>query len=178
MSIRSELLIGSLLLFLGVLWLGGNILGVDVWALCVPVGLILLGTWLLVRPHVQKDSPRFQFLLFGDVHHSGSWTLADEEIWMGIGNVKLDLTEAQIPAGETKLRVIRFIGDINLLAPPDVGVSVNSYAFLTSSKILGRKRDSLVIPFEFQSEGYPSAERKLHVDAFGFINEIKIRQTT
>jgi lia operon protein LiaF len=178
MSIRSEFLIGATLLILGILWLGGNILGVDVWTLCIPAGLILLGTWLLVRPRILKDSGGFQFRIFGDIHRSGNWTLENEEIWIGIGDVDLNLTQAHIPAGETTVRVIRFIGDVDLLAPPDVGISIASYSFLTSSKIMKRKRDSFVIPFEYQSEGYPSAERKLHLAVFGFINEIKVRQIT
>jgi predicted membrane protein len=176
MSIRSDLLVGSLLFILGILWLVGNILGVDIGAICWPAGLILLGVWLLVRPRIMKDGARVQFLLFGDVRHSGSWDLENEEIWMGIGDVDLDLREARIPPGETVLRVISFIGDIDLLVPPEMGVSVNSYAFLTDSKILGRKRDRFVIPLEFQSEGYPSAQHKLRLEVFGFINDIKILQ--
>ena len=176
MSIRSELLVGSILFILGIFWLVGNILGVDIGALCWPAGLILLGVWLLVRPRIMKDGARVQFLLFGDVRRSGSWNLANEEIWMAIGDVDLDLREAQIPPGQTVLRVISFIGDIDLLVPPEMGVSVNSYAFLTDSKILNRKRDSFVIPLEFQSEGYPSAQHKLRLESFGFINDIKILQ--
>jgi lia operon protein LiaF len=176
MAIRSELLIGFLLVILGILWLGGNILGVDISALCWPVGLILLGIWLLVRPLILKDGARMQFLLFGDVRRSGSWNLVNEEIWMGIGDVDLDLRKAQIPPGETVLRVISFIGDIDLLVPAEMGVSVNSYAFLTDSKILNRKKDSFVIPLEFQSEGYSSAQGKMRLEAFGFINDIKVMQ--
>jgi predicted membrane protein len=176
MAIRSEFIIGSFLLCLGILWLGGNILGLDISALCFPAGLILLGTWLLVRPRIMKDGARVQFLIFGDVRRSGSWNLVNEEIWMGIGDVDLNLREAQIPPGETVLRVFSFISDIDLLVPPEMGVMVNSYAFLTDSKILNRKRDSFVIPIEFQSEGYPSEERKLRLEVFGFINDIKILQ--
>jgi lia operon protein LiaF len=176
MAIRSELLIGSFLLILGIVWLGGNILGVDIGALCWPAGLILLGTWLLVRPRIMKDGAHVQFLLLGDVRRSGTWDLVNEEIWMGIGDVDLDLREAQIPPGETVLRVICFIGDIDLLVPAEMGVSVNSYAFLTDSKIQNRKRDSFVIPLEYQSEGYPTAQQKFRLEAFGFINDIKIIQ--
>jgi lia operon protein LiaF len=176
MAIRSELFIGSFLVILGIVWLGGNVLGVDIGALCWPAGLILLGTWLLVRPRIMKDGARVQFLLFGDVRRSGSWDLVNEEIWMGIGDVDLDLREAQIPPGEIVLRVISFIGDIDLLVPVEMGVSVNSYAFLTDSKIQNRKRDSFVIPLEFHSEGYSTAQQRLRLEAFGFINDIKVIQ--
>ena len=77
MAIRSEFIIGSFLLILGIFWLGGNILGLDIWALCFPAGLILLGTWLLVRPRIMKDGARVQFLIFGDVRRSGSWNLVN-----------------------------------------------------------------------------------------------------
>jgi predicted membrane protein len=176
MSIRSEFLIGSALLIWGILWLGGNILGVDVGALCFPAGLILLGIWLLIRPRILRNGARVQFLPFGDVRRFGNWNFENEEIWMGIGDIDLDLTEAHIPTGETVVRVINFIGDIDLLIPPELGISVNSYAFLTGSKILNRKRDSLFLPVEFQSEGFVLAEQKLRLEAFGFINDIKIRR--
>lgn len=176
MPIRFELLIGALLVMLGVAWLGGSILGIDFWALCWPAGLILLGVWILVRPRLVKDGGRAQFLLFGDVRRRGDWTLTNEEIWMGIGDVDLDLTRAYIPAGESTLRVFSFISDIDLLIPPGVGVSLTSYAFVTDSKILNQKRDSFVLPVEVESEGYSSAQQKIRVEAFGFINDIKAKQ--
>ena len=176
MSIRSELLFGFGLLTLGILWLGGNILGVDVWAVCWPAGLILLGIWLLVRPRLDYNGSQVSILLFGDVRRSGSWNVTSQEIYMLIGDVDLDLSQAQIPPGETIVRVISFIGDIDLLVPAQAGVSINSYAFLTTSKFLKRKVDSFVIPLSLQSETYLAAERKIRVEAFGFINDIKIRQ--
>lgn len=176
MSIRSEILFGFGLLLLGILWLGGNILGVDIWAVCWPAGLILLGIWLLVRPKFARNGAQVSFLLFGDVRRSGNWDLTSQEIYMLIGDVDFDLSQAQVPPGETVVRVISFIGDIDLLVPADAGVSINSYAFLTTSKFLKRKNDTFVIPQSLQSDGYPSADRQIRLEAFGFINDIKIRQ--
>jgi lia operon protein LiaF len=176
MPIRFELLVGSILLILGVIWLGGNILGVDIWALCWPAGLILLGAWLLVRPRLTKDGGRVQFLLFGDVRRSGDWSFTNEEIWMGIGDVDLDLTRAYIPPGESILRVFSFISDIDLLVPEGTGVSLTSYAFVTDSKIFDRKKDSFILPLELESEGYSTAGQKVRVEVFGFINDIKAKK--
>lgn len=176
MNIRFELLVGSILLLLGLAWLGGNVLGIDIWSLCWPVALILVGLWLLVRPRMIKDGGRAQVLLFGDVRRKGSWNFTNEEIWMGIGDVDLDMSSASIPQGESILRVISFISDIDLLVPQGTGVSLTSYAFLTSYKFLERKRDSFVLPVEVESEGYAAAGQKIRVEAFGFINDIKIKQ--
>jgi hypothetical protein len=176
MPIRFELLVGSILLLLGFVWLGGNILGLDIWSLCWPAGLILLGVWLLVRPRLVKDGGRAQILLFGDVRRTGAWNFSNEEIWMGIGDVDLDLTQAFIPPGESILRVFSFISDIDLLVPFGTGVSLTSYAFVTDSKFLDRKRDSFVLPVEVESEGYSAAGQKVRVEAFGFISDIKIKQ--
>jgi lia operon protein LiaF len=176
MPIRFELLVGSVLLILGVVWLGGNILGVDLWSLCWPAGLILLGAWLLLRPRLVKDGGRSQILLFGDVRRTGVWDFTNEEIWMGIGDVDLDLTRANIPIGESILRVFSFISDIDLLVPEGTAVSLTSYAFISDSKFLDRKRDSFVLPVEVESEGYLAAGQKVRVEAFGFINDIKIKQ--
>ena len=176
MSIRSELLLGFGLLILGIVWLGANILGVDIWTICWPAGLILFGIWLLIRPKLVKNGAQVSVLLFGDVRRSGIWNFSSQEIYMLIGDVDLDLSQAHIPPGETAVRVISFIGDIDLLVPSEVGVSINSYAFLTTSKFLKRKNDSFVIPLTLQSEGYLAAEGKIRLEAIGFINDIKIRQ--
>ena len=176
MPIRFEFLVGTLLVLLGIAWLGGSILGIDIWSLCWPAGLILLGVWILARPRLLKDGGRAQFLLFGDVRRRGEWSLTNEEIWMGIGDVDLDLTQAYIPPGESTLRVFAFISDIDLLLPPGTGISLTSYAFVTDSKILNQKRDSFVLPIEVESEGYSVAQQKIRVEVFGFINDIKARQ--
>jgi lia operon protein LiaF len=176
MPIRFELLVGSILLIFGVIWLGGNILGIDIWSLCWPIGLIVLGAWLLLRPRLAKDGGQAQVFLFGDVRRAGDWNFTNEEIWMGIGDVDLDLTRAYIPPGENILRVFSFISDIDLLVPSGTGVSLTSYAFVTESKLIERKRDSFILPVEIESEGYTSAAQKVRVEAFGFINDIKIKQ--
>jgi lia operon protein LiaF len=176
MPIRFEILVGSILLILGVIWLGGNILGIDIWSLCWPIGLILLGAWILLRPRLAKDGGQAQVQIFGDVRRVGDWNFQNEEIWMFIGNVNLDMTRAYIPPGENILRIFSFISDIDLLVPAGTGVSITSYAFVTDSKTLDRKRDSFVLPVDVESEGYSAAEHKVRVEAFGFINDIKIQQ--
>ena len=40
---KGQIIIGAVIVFVGLIFLIGNVLNVNVWAFCWPVGLILLG---------------------------------------------------------------------------------------------------------------------------------------
>jgi len=169
--------IGGAITLIGLMFLIGSIFKVDVGAFCFPVGLILLGVFLLLRPQLVGPDTSVQLRLLGDVRRSGNWQVAEEEIWIGVGNVKLDMTEADIPVGETRIRVFGFVGDVRLLVPEEVGVSVSSESFFTDARVLGRKRDSFLAPMHFASENYETAERKVLLETSRFVGNLRVTQT-
>jgi len=168
--------IGGAITLIGLMFLIGSIFKVDVGAFCFPVGLILLGVFLLLRPQLVGPDTSVQLRLLGDVRRSGNWQVAEEEIWIGVGNVKLDMTEADIPVGETRIRVFGFVGDVRLLVPEKVGVSVSSESFFTDARVLGRKRDSFLAPMRFASENYETAERKVQLEMSYFVGNLRVGQ--
>lgn len=170
------LVLGSLLILFGALALLSQLLGVNFWTFCWPVGLILLGVFLLLRPRLIPAGTILDMRLLGDLRRRGVWTVQDEEFWTLIGDTRLDMTEADIPPGETKLRVYGFVGETRLYLPPDVGFSVYSTAFLSETKILGQKQDTFLLPFEYASPGYESAERKVRLESWFFVADIKVEQ--
>jgi hypothetical protein len=46
---------------------------------------------------------------------------SQREFWLFFGDVKLDFTQAQLPPGETHIRINGLIGDVDVIAPTDVG---------------------------------------------------------
>jgi len=110
------------------------------------------------------------------VKRSGNWDVANEEIWMFVGDIRLDLTEASFPGGETTIRVIGFVGDLDIIAPPEVGLSVAATGFLNSTKLYGRKQDTFMSTLHHVSDGYSEAERKLHLEMLFFVNDLNIKQ--
>ena len=163
MSNRGPLFIGSLLVIFGIVLLLGNIFQINIWALCWPTGLILVGVWLLLRPRFALPGTFVNIRFIEDEKRKGQWQVNNEEIWSFINTVRLDMTQATIPAGETTIRMYGFIGDIDIVVSMDVGCSVSSSAFATSARINGQKGDTFLVPATFTSENYASVERKIHV---------------
>lgn len=174
---QTQLFFGLLVIFFGVLFLIGNLFDVNIGAFCWPIGLILIGLWLIMRPRMAGPNTGTNFIFLGDYERSGPWVVKNEEFYSFIAETDLDFTKAEIPLGETQIRAYGFIGDIDLLVPADVGVAVNSSAFVTSLKQAGEKEeDSFLAPVNWQSDNYKLAERKIRLEAGHFIAEIKVRQ--
>jgi predicted membrane protein len=169
------LFFGGVLILIGILILAGGIFNVNMWAYFWPILLILLGLWFLVRPRWNGSKGPAEFLIFNNLRRRGTWQVKGEEIWVLIGDVFLDLTSAEIPSGETVYRIYGFIGDVDLIVPPDVGVSVSSAAFVNEVKVFGKKQSSILIPVEMASEAYETAERKIRLDVAFFISDVKVK---
>jgi len=179
MHSKQHVLIGILIIVVGLTFLIGELFDVDTGALCFPVGLIVLGVLLLLRPYLASPGMESQLRLLGDVRRYGDWQVSDEEIWLGVGDIRLDMTGADIPVGETQIRILGFVGDVRVRVPEDVGVSVSCASFVTEARVLGRKHSRLFFaPLQVSSEGYEEAERKLRLEINCFVGDIKVRQAS
>ena len=174
---QTQLFFGLLVILIGVLFLVGNLFDVNIGVFCWPIGLILIGLWLIMRPRLTGPNTGTNFTFIGDVERSGKWAVTNEEFYGFIADMDLDFTKADIPAGESQIRVYGFIGDIDLFVPADVGVAVHSSAFVTSFKAAGEgDEDSFLMPMNWQSDNYKLAERKVRLEAGHFIADINVRQ--
>jgi len=116
------------------------------------------------------------FKLLGDVHRAGDGQVRDEEIWLGVGDIDLDLTDADFPTGETTLRFFGFVSSVALLIPEDVGVSIASTGFLTDAKVLDRTQETFFATFRARSDSYEAAERKVRLELTFFVVDLKVKQ--
>jgi lia operon protein LiaF len=169
------LFFGGLLILIGIMILAGNLFNVNLWAFFWPVLLILLGLWVLARPRWSGAMGPANIVFFNNLRRKGDWQVKGEEIWVFLGNVLMDLTSAEIPSGETVYRIYGFIGDVDLIVPQGVGVSISSAAFINEVKIFGKKQSSILIPIETASEEYDAAERKIRLDVAFFISDVKFK---
>lgn len=173
---RSLVVVGAAIVVFGLVLLLGALFHVDVGELCLPVLLILIGVYVLARPSLVGPNTPWHGSIFGPVRRGADWQGKDEEIWLFIGDVRLDLSEAQIPAGETQLRIVSFIGDVRLQVPSGVGVSIASTALISTIRAFGRKDESFVVPSHLASDGYDASERKIRLELFAFISEARVEQ--
>jgi predicted membrane protein len=173
---QGQILIGVVILVVGLVFLIGGLLNIDAGILCFPTILILLGVWLLLRPWMAGPETSFRMAFLGPVRRHGAWQVADEEIWLFVGDVNLDVTEADIPIGETRIQIFAFVGSIRLIVPKGAGVALVSTAFVTDANLLGRKRGTFVSTMHWATDGYESAERKIRLEPTMFVVDVKVKQ--
>src|SRR5512143_3006831 len=96
---RNQMVIGSFFILLGGAWFVASLLRVSFWAICFPMGLILLGVlFLMARPPLLFGPTSESGVHFiGDIIRSGEWSVKNEEFWLFVGDVRLDMSRAQFP---------------------------------------------------------------------------------
>lgn len=176
-SNRGELIVGGGLVLLGLAFLLGTVFHINVWAFCWPAVLIGLGVWLVMQPQLRGGAgSASEVRLLGDLRRRGTWTVANEELWLGVADVDLDLTQAVIPPGETVIRIYGFVGDVKVYAPRDAGISVRASGFVLDTELFGHDYEGILNPIEAASEGYAQAERRVRIEMSCFVADLKVRQ--
>jgi len=171
---RGLLILSVAVIAVGLLLLFGALFDIDTEVLCLPTILILVGVFLLLRPWLAGRGIELDMTIFGPVRRSGAWQVHDDEIWLLVGDVILDLSEAEIPPGETVIRVFAFVAETRLIVPEGIGVSLSSMAFLTTTRFLGKKRDYFFTSARPASDDYGTAERRIRLEPTGFVADVKV----
>jgi len=173
---RGYIVIGAAVIALGLLALISAWIGVDFCALAIPLLLIAAGAYIILRPRFAPPDVAMRVHPLGNIRRTGAWTALDEELWVLVGDAIFDLTQATLPPGETVIRVLGFVGDLKLIVPDTVPVTITSVAFLTNSRVFGTKKDTFLEPFETATEGYAAAESKLRFETWRFVTGVKVRR--
>lgn len=176
MDKRWFLWIGVIVVVIGAILLAGEIFHINIGAFLFPLFLVGLGVWLIMRPRMLGPQGQVHARLLGDIVRSGSWQVIPEEIWLIIGDVHLDLTDAQVPEGETILTFYGFVNDIKLTVPEGVGVGVHCSAFVSDVKMYGDKETAIFMPLDRITDDYASCSRKVLLRTNHFIVDLKIKR--
>ncbi len=174
MNNKGQLLIGALLVIIGLMVILSNVFQIDLGAVCWPTALILLGIWLIWRPKLSLGGGEMNINPFCNIRRSGAWPVQPEEIWMFVGDVRLDFSQTELPPGETSFRIFGFVGDINLVLPESVYVSVSASAFLNSAKIFGKKQDTFLTTLQYTTPEDPANERIIRLKTFFFVCDLDL----
>lgn len=114
----------------------------------------------------------------GDVHMGREhFQLKHTNISQFIGDTVLDLTNAQIPYGETKINISAFVGDIKVYIPNDMdlGVSVTSSSFIGDMQVLEQTRSGFMSNVQCKTPYYKEAGKKVRINVSAFIGDIKVK---
>ena len=176
MQSRGALGLGVVLIITGLLALISNLTGIDFSSICFPVGLILLGLLVMVRPKTVAGDTLVRFHLIGDIKRDGMWLLTPAEFWCGIGDVELDFSRADVPPGETPVRIYLLIGDVRLRNGAGQGLALKTTGLLHSVQWLGTKQDHFLNSVQFTTANYGQSERKIRVEVTTLIGDIQVIQ--
>jgi predicted membrane protein len=173
---RSATFLGGTIIVVGLMLLAGNLLNINVWELIWPLGLIVLGGWLLLRPHRAATGANVDFRFLGEIRRNGAWQVTPEEMTAFVGDIDLDFRQAVVPVGETKLHLSGFIGDVHVTIPAGFGLRVVSSAFVTDVQFMGQKHEGFLSPVEFSTPSYAAAERKVLLETAWFVGDMRIKE--
>jgi lia operon protein LiaF len=177
MARKPALWVGGAMIALGIIFFIGTLSQINVWEYIWPILFIGLGLVLILRPRLMGDQTNVDFHLLGDVDVNGAWRVEDKVIWNLIGDTNLDFSLAEFPQGETTIRVMGFIGDVNVRVPEAVGVLVSGTGFIVDGNIFGEKNSGFLAPVDAASENYSSAECRLRVETGYFIHDLKLERS-
>lgn len=175
MRTRGIMIIGILLIVLGLIALISNLTDVDFSGVWCPTILILMGLLVLLRPKMVKEGVAVDFTLLGEYKRSGIWKTAPVEIWAGVGEVKLDFTQAEVPVGETPIHIYHLIGDVVLNPGNTVGLSLTANGLLNTVKWMGAKQDNFLNSVQLSTANYAQAERKVAVEVTNLVGDVKVQ---
>lgn len=113
----------------------------------------------------------------GDVHMGRDYfELKPTNVSQFIGDTVIDLTNAQIPYGKTKINISAFIGDIKVYVPDDMdlGVKVNSSSFIGDMSVLSESRSGFISSIQSTTPYFREAQKKVIINVSAFIGDIKV----
>jgi|MTBAKSStandDraft_2_1061841.scaffolds.fasta_scaffold01856_18 hypothetical protein len=174
MNNRTAILIGSILIMLGAFSIIDALFGINLWSLVFPLILIGLGLLILFRPKTLPGGTNFVLRFVGETNKSHEWTVVPAEYWSFVGSMKLDLSQAIIPVGETSIVIYSFVNELEITLPTDAGLRLTARGFVHDTKVKGYKEDHILAPFEYETPDYASQTRKINIQSLSFVSEVEI----
>ena len=105
-------------------------------------------------------------------------TAADlkDEYRLGAGHLELDLSDLELPVGETRVEADLGFGELDIILPPGVAVDVTSEVEWGDADVLGREEDGRDSHARVVDPSFDDAERRLVVDARVRGGELSVRR--
>ncbi|GAE35688.1 cell wall-active antibiotics response protein LiaF [Halalkalibacter akibai] len=121
-------------------------------------------------------APTMRRSFIGDIHYIGeAFELNDLTIWNGIGDVRLDLSKAIIPEGETVIIVQCMIGQIDFYVPEDLTISIQASTIIGEVSLFHEKHEGINQQLSIATKNYKQASRRVKLILSTVIGEVKVR---
>lgn len=141
----------------------------------VGLGLIALGVLaILAWIRVRRFSRRLQ-RAFGHVRSGDDWRVEDGVIRAALGDIHLDLADAALPAGDTELTLLCWVGTVEVRVPEDIELDVTAQTFVGTVDVLGVREEGFIRDIHVRS-GERSSQRRLRLRLSTVIGELVVIQ--
>ncbi|MSP22842.1 MAG: hypothetical protein EXR66_07510 [Dehalococcoidia bacterium] len=171
--------LGSYMVLLGVVLLldstGVRSLGLTgILGAALGLGLVALGVLaILAAWRVRRFSRRLRRTV-GHVEAASDLRVQDGVISTVFGDITLDLRDAELPLGETELRLLSWIGTVTVRVPADVGLDVTAQSLLGSVRVLEEREDGLVNDIHVTTKGYQGRPQRLLMRLSTLVGEVTV----
>lgn len=120
-------------------------------------------------------TPQKKHTLVGSCLLTGPrWELRDLDIWQGIGEVKIDLSHANIPDKKSTIIINGWIGDVDIFVPYDLDVSIIARVGVGEIKIFGNKESGVNRSTAVETNGYRKEIKRVEIVVNLFIGDIDV----
>ncbi|MDR7002467.1 cell wall-active antibiotics response protein LiaF [Neobacillus niacini] len=112
-----------------------------------------------------KSKPLFENIFFGQQKTpQGVYEWEDINIQSGIGDTVIDLSYTMLPKGETVIFIRNIIGNMQILVPYEIEVSIHHSCMAGSTTILEHHEPKVINQvIHLKTPGYESAEQKVKI---------------
>ncbi|MFH0347922.1 LiaRS two-component regulatory system accessory protein LiaF [Bacillus vallismortis] len=92
-----------------------------------------------------------------------------------IGDIKIDLSKAMIPEGESTIVISGVIGNVDIYVPSDLEVAVSSAVFIGDINLIGSKKSGLSTKVYAASSDFSESKRRIKVSVSLFIGDVDVK---
>jgi hypothetical protein len=112
----------------------------------------------------------------GNIEVAGPMEGAPMRIETLVGEIRLDLSRATFPSGETAVHASTAIGNVRVLLPADVPAAVRVSSLLGQNEALGRTTPGVLGEAHAETEDFAGAPRRIRVEAQSLVGEVAVRR--
>jgi predicted membrane protein len=126
-------------------------------------------------PIGDKSRESTAFGILGDIRLAGFAEVPDTiDKSLLIGDIVIDLSNAKLPEGESRISVSVLIGDIDIILPADFSISADLSCLIGSTSVDRRKSDGLAANVKHEDDHYAGAPARLIIHGRALIGDVSV----
>jgi lia operon protein LiaF len=147
------------------------------FSLVIAIVLLSLAYFYIKSKQIHRDDAYVQKQKLIDSVRLGKepWILKDSSFWYMIGETHIDLTLAILEKRETTLIVQGVIGDVDIIVPEDIGVSVEASLIFGQIDVAMQREAGVMNKTVWQTPNYEHCDHRMKLMISFVVGDIDIK---